>query len=341
MAKWGEGDPRWIVEERPDVANVNNWHWTEKNATPWSRQFLQQELNGLEVSSDAGTVTFSDVQVEGEATANNRKAKLIFFYELEVSMKWKGKTADGKSVSGKFKVENLSEEYTPDEFEFEVNMSSEETPARRAVKEMVRKAGAEAVRAKLDKWYKELRVEFTKGMILPTKAKQATPSAPTSGVIIHSEKKDASSSAVEKKEKEVQPRGSFEMDEEFLCSPSDLFQCFVDENRVKAYTQADASIEAKMGGSFSLFGGNVTGVIKDLIPNERIVQAWRFKSWPEGMYSEVTMKFVPGDGCTHLKLTHNNIPDSDLERAKEGWKRHQFERIKGMFGFGTSLAGLM
>jgi len=27
MAKWGEGDPRWIVEERPDAKNVNNWHW--------------------------------------------------------------------------------------------------------------------------------------------------------------------------------------------------------------------------------------------------------------------------------------------------------------------------
>lgn len=27
MAKWGHGDPRWIVEERPDATNVNNWHW--------------------------------------------------------------------------------------------------------------------------------------------------------------------------------------------------------------------------------------------------------------------------------------------------------------------------
>ena len=27
MAKWGEGDPRWIVEERADAKNVNNWHW--------------------------------------------------------------------------------------------------------------------------------------------------------------------------------------------------------------------------------------------------------------------------------------------------------------------------
>jgi len=27
MAKWGTGDPRWIVEERADATNVNNWHW--------------------------------------------------------------------------------------------------------------------------------------------------------------------------------------------------------------------------------------------------------------------------------------------------------------------------
>lgn len=30
MAKWGEGDPRWIVEERADAKNVNNWHWYVK-----------------------------------------------------------------------------------------------------------------------------------------------------------------------------------------------------------------------------------------------------------------------------------------------------------------------
>ena len=29
MAKWGEGDPRWIVEQRADSHNVNNWHWKE------------------------------------------------------------------------------------------------------------------------------------------------------------------------------------------------------------------------------------------------------------------------------------------------------------------------
>ena len=49
MAKWGEGDPRWIVEERPDATNVNNWHWTEKNATFWSRERFDSLFKGFQV----------------------------------------------------------------------------------------------------------------------------------------------------------------------------------------------------------------------------------------------------------------------------------------------------
>lgn len=52
MAKWGEGDPRWIVEERADATNVNNWHWTEKNATPWSRDKIKELLSGLKIENE-------------------------------------------------------------------------------------------------------------------------------------------------------------------------------------------------------------------------------------------------------------------------------------------------
>jgi len=53
MAKWGEGDPRWIVEERPDATNVNNWHWTEKNATPWSKDRLHQLFQDFKIGKYA------------------------------------------------------------------------------------------------------------------------------------------------------------------------------------------------------------------------------------------------------------------------------------------------
>ena len=33
----------------------------------------------------------NNVRVEGDVTANNRKNKLIFLYELDVSVDWKGR----------------------------------------------------------------------------------------------------------------------------------------------------------------------------------------------------------------------------------------------------------
>ncbi len=52
MAKWGEGDPRWIVEERADAVNVNNWHWTEKNASQWSKDRMTELLTNLTIEDD-------------------------------------------------------------------------------------------------------------------------------------------------------------------------------------------------------------------------------------------------------------------------------------------------
>jgi len=46
---------------------------------------------------------------EGEAVANNRKGKLIFFYEWNIVLKW---VSDKKSsdIEGKINIPNLSEE---------------------------------------------------------------------------------------------------------------------------------------------------------------------------------------------------------------------------------------
>jgi hypothetical protein len=71
MAKWGEGDPRWIVEDRPDATNVNNWHWSEKNATEWSKNRLRALLLEVATGQDGvGTCSISEVtSIDGEATA--------------------------------------------------------------------------------------------------------------------------------------------------------------------------------------------------------------------------------------------------------------------------------
>ena len=47
--------------------------------------------------------------------------------------------------------------------------------------------------------------------------------------------------------------------DKFVCRPIDIFQCFIETNRVRAYAGSDAQVDGKNGGKFSLFGGAVVG----------------------------------------------------------------------------------
>jgi activator of HSP90 ATPase len=82
---------------------------------------------------------------------------------------------------------------------------------------------------------------------------------------------------------------------EFNTSADQLYQCFVDPQRVAAFTRGAPSVfEPKEGGKFVLFDGNVEGTFKVLEPNKKIVQDWRLKVWPEGTLDICS---IPLCGC--------------------------------------------
>lgn len=58
-------------------------------------------------SSDSCTVLEVE-KCEGEAVVNNRKGKLIFFYEWSIVLKWV--SDKDKDIEGKINIPNLSEE---------------------------------------------------------------------------------------------------------------------------------------------------------------------------------------------------------------------------------------
>ena len=61
-----------------------------------------QELfaNHIIESPKIGNVVIEEVEkCDGEARANNRKGKLIFFYEWEITLKWKGENMIFKMVA--------------------------------------------------------------------------------------------------------------------------------------------------------------------------------------------------------------------------------------------------
>ena len=53
---------------------------------------------------------------------------------------------------------------------------------------------------------------------------------------------------------------------------------------LRPYQKAGA-ISREPGGAFSIFGAFIVGRQIELVPNQRIVQAWREISWPLGIYS--------------------------------------------------------
>ena len=61
MAVWGKGDARWIVEEREDAKNVNNWHWSEADATISSKKFFKDKFMELTATGTDGSVRVSEV----------------------------------------------------------------------------------------------------------------------------------------------------------------------------------------------------------------------------------------------------------------------------------------
>ncbi len=88
-----------------------------------------------------------------------------------------------------------------------------------------------------------------------------------------------------------------------------------------------AEISREVGGSFALFGGYITGRHVELVPNERIVQAWRTGSWAPGVYSIAKFDLVEQGSGTKIVFDHTGFPKGDAEVLASGWKAHYWEPL--------------
>jgi activator of HSP90 ATPase len=89
-----------------------------------------------------------------------------------------------------------------------------------------------------------------------------------------------------------------------------------------------AEISPQPGGGFSLFGGHISGRIIELIPNERIVQAWRAGDWAPGVYSIARFELVKEGTGTRLVFDHTGFPDGQAKHLAAGWKENYWEPLE-------------
>lgn len=88
-----------------------------------------------------------------------------------------------------------------------------------------------------------------------------------------------------------------------------------------------AKIATEEGGAFSLFGGYITGRQIELVPNERIVQAWRVGSWEPGIFSIVRFQLTEQGAGTKIIFDHTGFPKGQSAHLAAGWKDNYWEPL--------------
>jgi activator of HSP90 ATPase len=101
---------------------------------------------------------------------------------------------------------------------------------------------------------------------------------------------------------------------------------------MKSLGDKPAEISREPGGAFSLFGGYVTGRQIELIPDQRIVQAWRSGIWDPGAYSIARFELVEQGSGTKIIFDHRGFPDGTAQHLAEGWKGNYWEPLAKFLG---------
>jgi len=118
----------------------------------------------------------------------------------------------------------------------------------------------------------------------------------------------------------------------FKASPDRVYAALTDAKQFSALTGgAPAEISHEAGGAFSCFGGQVVGRNLELVPNRRLVQAWRAGSWGEGVYSIVKFEIEGKGGETRLVFDQTGVPDEAKAHLEGGWQAMYWEPMRKYF----------
>ena len=115
---------------------------------------------------------------------------------------------------------------------------------------------------------------------------------------------------------------------DFKARPQRVYEALLDTKQFTTFSGMPAEINREVGGAFSLFEGHIIGRNVELLPNKRIVQAWRVVDWPEGVYSIARFELKAQASGTHLVFDHTGFPEDLRDHLAEGWQDHYWARLK-------------
>jgi activator of HSP90 ATPase len=125
-----------------------------------------------------------------------------------------------------------------------------------------------------------------------------------------------------------QARMSLHQEINFNATPQRTYQLLLDSKQFAAFSGMPAEIDPKAGGAFSMFAGMIVGRNVELIPHQRIVQAWRPTHWDPGVYSIVKFELKAQGSETRVVLDHTGFPEGEFDNLDPGWKLRYWDPLK-------------
>jgi uncharacterized protein YndB with AHSA1/START domain len=119
-------------------------------------------------------------------------------------------------------------------------------------------------------------------------------------------------------------------------SPEEIYEYLTNGEIFAASTEMPAQVSDRAGEPFSLFGGRVEGRQLELVPGERVVQAWRFGSahpdaWEPGVYSIVRFTMQPEGDATRFVIDHSGIPPECQDHIEGAYPTFYQDRLVSYF----------
>ncbi|GFF62897.1 uncharacterized protein C1711.08 [Aspergillus lentulus] len=317
--------------------NPNNWHWVNKDAAPWAKNYLKEKLRTLSAEEDGVSVKISDLlTMDGDVDVSQRKGKVITLFDVKLQLEYEGKTKDEESVSGTITIPEVAHDTEEDEYVFEIENYSD-SASKQPVKDLVRSKLVPQIRQELGKLAPALIAEHGKDIqhapgVNPSSGFATPPSYPQTS----KSASPAPQTTTTTTNKVAVNTTTVTASDEFRTTAEEMYTTFTDPQRIAAFTRgAPRQFDgAQVGGKFSIFDGNVNGEFVKLDKPKQIVQKWRLAQWPEGHFSTLEINFDQNDvdAVTQMRVTWTGVPVGQEDVTKQNWDVYYVRSIKQTFG---------
>ncbi|HYL94642.1 MAG TPA: SRPBCC domain-containing protein [Terriglobales bacterium] len=124
----------------------------------------------------------------------------------------------------------------------------------------------------------------------------------------------------------------------FAAAPKRIYEALMDSKTFDKVMAASAAAKAmgpmtceisrEVGGAFKIYGGHIIGRHIELVPDQRIVQAWRVVDWDAGVYSIAKFDLSAQGAGTKLVFDHTGFPGPQGAHLRDGWRGNYFEPME-------------